>query len=325
MVVKLTKISSIILLLTFMGIGCSDDDDDITTGPVTVTGLQVATTSSAPVVDGTIDAVWSTATAFNVTVGTDPAYQNAFGAIPVTLKAVSYDSKLYILAQWSDRSVTESITKKQWQFSGGSWSKADQDEDRFFVMFDAGNNGTEGANCASMCHQPSAGLMATTGGGNVDVWHWKAARTNPSVKADDKWWDGAGRGSDAGTGSVYADNLIVINNVEKPKYMHATLTTAYTGDFLFASDTAQFDSTLDWTGATIPFYVIDPTATGSRWDVSAKGVYSGGIWTLEMCRETNTGNSDDVVLGTGSVSMTIAITDNSGGDHSGRAPFDLIF
>lgn len=319
---QLLSILSIFTILAFVMVGCGDDDT--TTGPTTA-GLQVSAAASAPTVDGTIDAVWSNATAYNVTVGSNATNANAFGSIPVMMKAVTFNNRLYMLAQWDDASTTESVSKKKWAFSGGTWSKAAQDEDRFFVMFDVGNNGTEGANCATMCHQPSAGSMATTGGGNVDVWHWKAARTNPAGVVDDKWWSAAGRGSDAKTGSAYTDNMQLVGSTEYPSMMHATLTTSYTGDFLFNADATAFDSTLDWTGATIPYYTIDPTATGSRWEVSAKGVYNAGTWTLEMSRALNTGNADDVVLGTGSVSITIAVTDNSGGDHSGSAPFNLIF
>lgn len=91
------------------------------------------------------------------------------------------------------------------------------------------------------------------------------------------------------------------------------------------ADKVAFDDQLDWEGSTIPFYVSNPGALGSRWDVAAKGVYSNGTWTLEMCRSLNTGNSDDVVLGNGTVEVTIAVTDNSGGNHSGSAPFDIKF
>lgn len=313
-----------IIVLAGLVAGCSDDETP-TTPDQQPSGLQVTAAATAPVIDGTIETVWSNATAYNITVGSSTTNANVFGPVQVMLKAMTNNNRLYLLAQWQDPSATETVGKKKWQFSGGTWSKSSEDEDRFYVMFDVGNNGTEGANCATMCHQPSAGLMATTGGGNVDVWHWKAARTNPVGRADDKWWDGTGRGSDAKTGSAYSDNLQVVSMVEYPKYMHASDTTAYTGDFLFTADTAAFDSLLDWTGASIPFYFLDSSASGSRWEVEAKGVFSGGTWTLEMSRALNTGNNDDVVLGTGSIKMSIAITDNSGGNHSGIAPFNLLF
>lgn len=311
-----------VVLIMALSMSCSDDDPP--TGPANPTGLLVTAVSQAPVIDGTIDAVWSNAKSFDVVVGADVTHQNYFGQQTIMMKAVSHNNILYILARWDDPSGTESIMKKQWGYNGTSWTKSSQDEDRFFLMFDAGNNGTEGANCATMCHKPSSGMMATTGGGQVDVWHWKAARTNPGGALDDKWWDGAGRGSDAKNSSLYLDNVQIVNNVEMPKYMH-TSGPSYTGKFLFVEDTVSFNASMNWTGMSLPFYCIDSSATGSRWEVKAKGVYSNGTWTLEMKRAFNTGNSDDVVLASGKVEVTIAITDNSGGDHSGSGTFDIIF
>lgn len=311
-----------VVLIMALSMSCSDDDPP--TGPVTPTGLVVEAVSQAPVIDGTIDAVWSKAQSFDAVVGADVSYQNYFGQQTVMMKAISHNNVLYILAQWEDPSTTESVMKKQWQYNGTSWAKSSQDEDRFFIMFDAGDNGTEGANCATMCHKPSSGLMGTTGGGHVDVWHWKAARTNPGGVLDDKWWDASGRGSDSKNSSLYLDNSQIINNVEMPKYMH-TDGPSYTGKFLYVDDTVSFNANMNWTGASLPFYYIDSSATGSRWEVKAKGVYNNGTWTLEMKRAFNTGNSDDVVLASGKIAVTIAITDNSGGYHSGSGTFDIIF
>ncbi len=60
-------------------------------------------------------------------------------------------------------------------------------EDKFFILFDAGDNGTEKANCATMCHATD---MTTTGGGHVDVWNWKSTTTAPARLADDEWMSG---------------------------------------------------------------------------------------------------------------------------------------
>jgi hypothetical protein len=301
--------------------GCSDDDE-APMEPPPPTSLKVSAVGSAPVIDGVVDPIWSSATAFVVRVGTSATYQNAFGPIDVTMKAISYNNKLYVLAQWAD--ATLNVQKKTWMNAAGAWSQGSGDEDRFFMMFDAGNNGTERADCSTMCHQPVAGQMATTGGGNVDVWHWKAARTNPGNRADDKWWDGSGRNSDSRNASLYTDNIENVGGMDRPMFMH-TDSTDYTGDFLFEMDKVAFDPSFNWDGKMIPFYVIDPSATGSRWDVVAKGLHASGAWTLELCRDFDTTNGDDVVLGSGSVQISVAITDDSGGNHSGAAPFLLEF
>lgn len=321
MLTKALIVSIPLAALVIGAFGCSDDD---TTLAPTPTGLIATAVTTAPIVDGSMDAVWSSAAEYKVIVGADMNYQNGYGLLTVSMRAVTFNNMLYIYAEWADPSGSEDIRKKMWSNNGSTWVKGSGDEDRFFVMFNAGDNGTEGADCATMCHKPSADLMATTGGGHVDVWHWKAARTNPGGCADDKWWDGTGRGSDAKNSSLYTDNIESVGGVDRPMYMHST-GLAYTGNFLFEADKVVFDPNLNWTGKTIPFYVIDPSASGSRWDVAASGVYSAGKWTLELARAFNTGNSDDVVLGSGVIEVTIAITDNSGGTHSGSAPFDLRF
>lgn len=318
---KALKVSMPLAALVIVAFGCSDDE--VTVGPAP-SGLIATAVNSAPIVDGAMDAVWSSAPEHKVVAGADINYQNGYGPLTVSMRAATFNNMLYIYAEWTDPSASEDIRKKMWSNNGSTWVKGPGDEDRFFIMFDAGDNGTEGSDCATMCHQPGPDLMATTGGGHVDVWHWKSARTNPGGCADDKWWDGTGRGSDAKNGSMYADNIENVGGVDRPMFMHST-GTAYTGDFLFEADKVAFDPNLDWTGKKIPFYVIDPSATGSRWDVKATGVYSAGKWTLELARAFNTGNVDDVVLGVGVIEITVAITDNSGGTHSGSAPFDLRF
>jgi Ethylbenzene dehydrogenase/Cytochrome c554 and c-prime len=294
---------------------------DVALGP----DLDVLNSGSAPIIDGSIDGIWSGASPTIVKAGLNPGFAVSFGQVDVTMRSIVSNNILYLLAEWTDPSATKSVNKKRWSFSSGQWAAGSEDEDRFYVMFDAGDNGDEKATCATMCHKPVSDNMGTTGGGHVDVWHWKAARTNPGNHADDKWWDSTGRGSDSKTSSMYSNNRQDIGGgVLIPKYMH-TSGTAYTGDFLFAEDTVAFDSLLDWTGKTLPYYYIDSTASGSRWDVMAKGVYSSGKWTLELARPLNTGNVDDVVLGSGQTQVTIAITDNSGHEHSGSVPFNLVF
>ena len=72
-------------------------------------------------------------------------------------------------------------------------------------------------------------------------------------------------------------------------------------------------------------YWLNENADGSRADVMAYSNYSNGTWTVEFKRALNTGNADDVVFGSGDIEVTMAITDDAGGDHSGSAPFDMKF
>ncbi len=312
--------------------GYQGQADTIVSIPVIAPSLPSTAVTTGPTLDGTSDDLaWLNAAPLVVTTGAVPRFQSAIGEVDVTLKSVHTGSDLYILATWTDPNGTENVTKKQWSYNGGtsSWERSSADEDRLFFLFDAGDNGTEGADCATMCHV-ATGSMSTTGGGHVDVWHWKAARTNPVGLADDKWWDGSGRGSDAKTISAYKDNITASGNF--PKYAGGTNTY---GNFIkievgeTEADLVLFDSTdAGLQGNTYPGYYVDLNATDSgesRHDIHASGSYAGGVWTVEFKRALDTGNADDVafVVG-GSYQFSVAVTDNSGGAHSGAGVIDLV-
>ncbi|MCH7520900.1 MAG: hypothetical protein IIB42_04240 [Candidatus Marinimicrobia bacterium] len=300
--------------------------------PVIAPSLISLATADGPTLDGIgNELAWLNAGPLVVTAGAVPRFQSDFGGVAVTLKSVHTDSDLYILASWTDPSGTPNVTRKQWSYNSGtsSWERSGADEDRLFFMFDAGDNGTEGADCATMCHG-ATDEMTTTGGGHVDVWHWKAARTNPVGLADDKWWDGDGRGSDAKTISAYQDNITGSGNF--PKYAGGS--NAYE-DFIkievgeTETDLVIFDSTDAGLQAnTYPGYILDLNAAESdesRHDVHAWGRYAGGVWTVEFKRALDTGHTDDVVFVVGSsIQFSVAVTDNSGGAHSGAGVIDLV-
>jgi hypothetical protein len=106
---------------------------------------------------------------------------------PATLQA-AYDSKnVYILGRWTDLTSSESLAKDQWEFDGTNWSKpSGRNEDRIAIMFDinASDWGAGGVGCAIYCHvgeQPGDGgrMRTNNQGETLDMWHWKAARSNP--------------------------------------------------------------------------------------------------------------------------------------------------
>ncbi len=310
------------LSLTF--IGCSESTTESEPDPE-VTSLVSAAVTSTPTLDGVgDDAAWNSAAAFLVTVGESAIYANAFGQVDVTLKSVHTSTDVYILASWTDPSGTESVDKNQWTYSGGSWGKSGN-EDRLFFLFDAGDNGTEGADCATMCH---GGEMYTTGGGHADVWHWKGARSAPVGCADDKWWDGNGRGSDSKTVSAYSDNIQTLGDGSDAPLYSGPITTDEHFIIVPTGETAETYCTLFDTTATTgvyPGYILDQNRDGSRFDdVAAASTYSNGVWTVELKRALNTGHSDDVAFAIGNTyQFSMAVTDNSGGSHSGAGVFDL--
>ncbi|MCH7762387.1 MAG: hypothetical protein IIB95_01430 [Candidatus Marinimicrobia bacterium] len=321
---------NLIVFLSIIGLvimSCDDNKDDHDDH---ITDLHVKAVSSAPTLDGNgNDAVWSEADALELTLGQTAEYANGFGEVDLTLKAVRYSSNLYILAEWMDPTTTENVDKNLLTYVDGAWSKSGN-EDRMFFMFDMGENGSEGANCATMCH----GGMMYTETGQVDIWHWKAARTNPLSLADDKYFDNiigddGGRHGDAKTISAYKNNYT--------KDGAGVITPLYSGPitdghYIIIPEGGTTADLTPYTDAdinlTIPGYYLNANATNSgesRHDVSAIGKYSGGKWTVEFKRKLDTGNAHDVEFGQKNISVTVAVTDNSGGNHSGSAPFNIEF
>ncbi len=328
MIKYIRLITILVLGLTIFFVGC---DNDTSTD---VTDLVVATVSTPPTLDGNgNDAAWNNADELIVTVGTDAAYANAFGQVDVHLTAVKDDQNIYIKAVWEDPSNTMSVDKKQWTYDDGLWTQ-DGNEDRLFFFFDMGQNGDQGADCSQMCH---VGEGMWTDNGIVDQWHWKAHRTAPIHHADDKYIDNnytdsegnvaedAGQHGDADTTGLYNDN---IDGNGLPLYSGPITDGHYL--ILPAGESADtyftpFDANTVDTSTPIPGYWLDENADGSRADVTAYSSYDNGVWTVEFMRALDTGNDDDVVFGSGNIEAVVAITDDSGGSHSGSAPFTIKF
>jgi hypothetical protein len=231
---------------------------------------------------------------------------------------------LYLSASWAD--VTENILKKQWSFDGSTWSQSGDDEDRIAFVWDMGLNGSEGANCVTMCHSP---LMHTQNG-NVDVWHWKAARGNAIGVADDKYWDTNDRQSDPGT-SAYSNNSSMGSGF--PSFM-ATGAPGVNTDFLVNDQNAlnafdpfgtvlpahtvevavPFDSTASFASGDFMAAYLHRVPSGDRASVQTAGKYDSGVWTVS--------DFDFQVVPGSSVEFTHEIFDNEGGSASGHGAFD---
>lgn len=186
-----------------------------------------------------------------------------------------------------------------------------ESEDRIFFMFpivDTENNFTDaGRGCAFYCHGNLAqqtsytnytgkgySIMRTNvAGDTADIWHWKAARTEPSGVADDKYLGFAtgissGRFSDSGT-SAYSGNALSGAN---PTSMHIS-GLSYLTDRLFDFDAIAYAG-IAANGDEIPASISRPSL-GSRSDVETAAFFNPAtnMWTVEFRRARDTGNADD--------------------------------
>ncbi|MDP2363021.1 MAG: ethylbenzene dehydrogenase-related protein, partial [Ignavibacteria bacterium] len=200
------------------------------------------------------------------------------------------------------------------------------DEDRIAFFFDMGQTGTNGASCSATCH--GDGKMRTDYG-KLDLWHWKAVRSNPMGLVDDNYVDSLNRQGDPGT-SAAADNPLVFGH---PTYMsindpHANV------DFLLKDDAAlnafdpygvmttytktkstAFDSLAAFSsGDFIPGYLLR-VSTGDRASVLAAGKWNNGVWTVEFKKPYAGTDNDFAVVPGSSVAFTYEIFDNEGANH----------
>lgn len=253
------------------------------------------------------DSAWGQASEVNLSL----PVQAGGGPTKATIKAAYDDNNVYFLLKWQDPTGTESINKNMLTYNAadGTWTKSGN-EDRVYFLFNI--NATDfDTGCAVYCHVGNPdwdnthdSRMGTNNPGEtIDVWHWKAHRTNPSGYAEDKHWvdltnadeilyEGATvlktRLADAGDG-------FDSGNIEAglPKYMHKNDPGA-NADFLLEADAVAFDPNADWSdGDTVAGYVLKE-GTGSRADVIAVSTYSDGTWTVEFQRSLITNNPDDV-------------------------------
>ncbi len=231
-----------------------EDDGSCTyapTGPGTsTTELKSLLVSTAPTVDGTIDASWANCQKLTGT-GTVPTLSDftyyTGETYNFTMRSMHDATNIYFLAEWTD--PTDSRNRESWYFDPATklWEEQNKFptsatdkwyEDKFAMMWPTATTSMTNWNaqtCYSTCHAVTAGLGYTTttkhytGAGEVnDLWHWKRVRTgNPFVyQIDDQkcgtianlsaptateMVDG-GRGSDPKTAGGYVDNKQTLNN-----------------------------------------------------------------------------------------------------------------
>ena len=337
-----------LLLALFIG-GCGSDDDGGSDGPVDPVipdpvYYTVNTAADAPDLNS-IDDIWDGIDSVVIPAGKYPAIiarDPQLGGVDLVLKAIVNSGVLYLYTQWPD---ADADLKRNYIYRNMEDEFArniTRGEDKIYVLFDNGQNGTERADCAAMCHLDSA-KKHSTAGGNVDVWIWKSTTTYPAFIADDAWWN--------------VDSMLIdypIDYVKSPLYSrnwspagaayfstplfrHAT-DSDFVGPFLYSNDTVSWipsDINLFDIGDSLPAYSIDSsyhdtaTVRDSRWDVLTYAEHENYKWTVVFARELNTGNDDDLDLSAvNTLQISIGLNDNhpynSENAHSCTFPFYMI-
>lgn len=230
--------------------------------------LLAAKISEAPKLDGRdSDVAWTSAKPVEVTAkGVMPDTRGTSSR--VTLRAAYSDTHIYLLAQWTDETCSESGHKTWiWDEEKQAYVEDADREDALSIAFE--HTGPFTANMLS-------GEEAVW-----DVWHWKAFRTNPQGFAMDR-------------SHHYFKT--------KPDVKANRHTARNGGDIWIArpeddGDTVELKRVAPtrFQGVRVPQYIHgDPT--GSAANVRAKGYWDNGIWTLELARILDTSRSDDTAF-----------------------------
>lgn len=164
----------------------------------------------------------------------------------------------------------------------------------------------------------------------LDLWHWRAGRSNPIGEADDQHI-ATGRDGDAGSSS-YSTNWN--GDLSQPKVMFDASAVGYRAlnwDDVVAGRISQdqtyallqdaavpFDPESGWqNGDVLPRRILRP-GTGSRGDIRVvgQGRWADGYWDVTLTRALDTGHPEDdkILRDHGSYDVAFAIhRDGSGG------------
>ena len=314
----LTSVLGVVLCVILSGQGHLDADEH----PLVVTAKSL---QKAPT--GLDDPAWQQVRPVEVPVRGRGSF--AEEEVMVTTRAVYTADSIYFLFKWKD--PTESVVKQSWKFDGQNWTHMKGDEDRIALLFEITRiNGFATKGCTVVCHSPPDvpskewKLATQTPAEKGDLWHWKAARSNPYHHADDGWLTVAGNPSGSyrttGRRADAGDGGDVHNETEdkaRPLYMQDPSRSPSAPGFLLFEEAVKIpDDAMFKTGDVIT-YRLPKKPDGSRSDVKAMGQYANGGWTVMLYRKLNTGHDDDVVFNPRKeYSFAMAVFDDSGDDHS---------
>jgi hypothetical protein len=305
---------------------CSSCHGRTAHGPAELKAGSIA--SNIPIVlDGRLDEpAWQSAEILRVPI----MGGNTIGRITVELKAFRSGDYLYLAAKWPD--PRDDAEKAVWQMGeDGRWKKQGRlrageagNEDRVMFLWDVSVPNFAREGCLVTCHADVSASKYLESPGIGDLWHWKAARSNPAGYCDDTYIDHVRMSDDGGRhgdstklnwGTQPNDN----STGDGPGYMPQPGAIRPDARFLFAKDAVPIPPGTVWpAGTKIPGYLLS-RPDGSRGDISAKGLWENGFWTVEFRRRLVTGNPDDVNFGdlNRPYLFGLAVSDNaSGAEHS---------
>ena len=305
--------------------------------------LPVAYVEVPPQVDGDPgDTVWQRAAPATVIT----RHGNGDRDIPVTIRALHSRDRIYFLLSWpdatpSDRHLQLEKTDRAWRVVSSAFAVDDERtyyEDKLALMLS--NQSVFGAMRSIHLgphplddEQPprhGRGYHFTSDGSRLDIWHWKAARTNPLFQADDQFIGPpmpgtacekrytAGYREDPTLGGGFAPNYSFFKRQLTPLRLPADIPRLQSRGWMRWSDGSPYSAAADTrvpVGTRIPGIIDRGPFTGDRGQVGARGQWRDGRWHLEMSRALDTGSPYDSTIGP-DTKLWIAVFDNAQTRHS---------
>ncbi|UCG12886.1 MAG: hypothetical protein JSU72_20870, partial [Deltaproteobacteria bacterium] len=272
---------------------------------------------------GLDDPVWNQAKAVQIRFEGKEKFEGKKAS--VTTKAVHTGDSIYFLFKWKD--PTLSVTKGAWKYDGEKWIHIKSNEDRISLLFEINRiNKFATKGCAVVCHVPEGAPNAKDGKFGTssaaekgDLWHWKAARSDPAGFADDTWVTvisakKGGRKGDAGSGG---DKKNRTEDKSKPMYVLAPGKQLGKHGILLAADAVEITDYSIFMPGDVITDRMPKKYQGSRGDIKAVSRYDGLGWTVMLYRKLDTDNDDDVAFNTRKkYSFAMALFDDSGDEDS---------
>ncbi len=244
-----------------------DDTRPPNHAPVDVDGpvLGAPAVPVAPVLDGRLDdPAWERAEPVTVALAGDG------GEKTLEVRAVHTDREVFLAARWAD--PTRDVRHRPWVWDegAGTYRQSEALDDGFAVAIHPGSG-------------PGRSCMLAGGPVDADLWLWRAEWSALSGLARD------GR-LQVSRSRLPRSNPYPARDGSGQVWIREVPDRGSSGWSFFIP--------VEFRKPVVDAYRAAPAA-GSRSDVQAVGLWSGGVWTVEFSRALDTGHEDDVALAAG--------------------------
>ncbi len=284
--------------------------------------LTVTKAASVPEIDGVEEAAWASAPETVIIVSQVPdtviaknkemqagkyaknwTKSKPNATTEVSLKAMYSEDMIFIRAKWADSSKDDQHKPFKWEGSkeDGEYLSGKEREDRLAMQW-------------PISGEFNSNMLAEVDA-VVDVWQWKAARTNAAGIIHDK------------------------SHIRSTKPLTGKFSTHYSasgkevyvarpGDGGVSPYKSNKIDPFEYQGDMVVQYIPTVPDVADATDVEAKGKWDAGFWTVEIARKLDTGNhATDTVFDSAKKTQTaIAVFDHAGDHfHAVSNEIDVVF